>query len=139
AEAERLFGLLMRQWNVINDTLRRGAIYMPVLTEDEAGVAHGNDWANGFIKGTHLRHSVWEKVVQSETRSGPFIPIWALAYEHAADPTLRPYKEPITPERREQLIVGMIAGVKQLYDGFEQERREWAASGVGQRTFRSST
>src|SRR5947199_162311 len=30
-EAERFFGLLMRHWNVINDTLRRGDIYMPML------------------------------------------------------------------------------------------------------------
>src|SRR5258705_6687431 len=58
-EAEGFLGLLMRQWNVINDTLRRGEIYMPVLIEDEAGVGHGNDWANGFIKGTHLRYSGW--------------------------------------------------------------------------------
>ena len=36
------------------------------------------------------------------------------------------------------MIAGMIAGVKQLYDGFEQERREWAASGVGRGTVRNS-
>ena len=62
AEAERFFALLMRHWNVINDTLRRGEIYMPVLARDEADIAHGNDWANGFIKGTHLRYSAWGKV-----------------------------------------------------------------------------
>jgi uncharacterized protein len=103
---------------------------MPVLTEDEAGIAHGNDWANGFIKGTHLRPSVWAKVVNSEELGGPFIPIWALAYEHAADPSLRPYKGPISPERREELLAGLIAGVKQLYDGFDEDRRWWSVQEV---------
>src|SRR6476660_7326731 len=42
-EAERFFELLMRHWNVINDTLRRGEIYLPVLDRDDAGIAHGND------------------------------------------------------------------------------------------------
>jgi uncharacterized protein len=128
----------MCQWNVINDTLRRGEIYMPVLTEDEAGVAHGNDWANGFIKGTHLRHLRWNRVVNSEARGGPFVPILALAHEHDLDPSLRPYKEPMSPEQREQLLAAMIAGVKQLYDGFEEERRQWAATAGGPGTFRSS-
>jgi len=128
-EAERFFGLLMRHWNVINDTLRRGEIYLPVLDRDDAGIAHGNDWANGFIKGTHLRYSVWGKVVNSETRGGPFVPIFALAHEHDPDPSLRPYKEPISREQREELLAGMIAAVKRLYDGFEEERKQWAATG----------
>src|SRR5437764_556105 len=67
-EAERFYGLIMRHWNEINDTLHRGEIYMPVFRVDETGIAHGNDWANGFITGTHLRHSLWEKIAQSETR-----------------------------------------------------------------------
>jgi len=137
-EAERFFGLLMRHWNVINDTLRGGEIYMPVLIEDEAGVAHGNDWANGCIKGTHLRFLPWKRVVNSEARSGPFVPIFALAHEHDPNLSLRPYKEPVSPEQREQLLAAMIAGVKQLYDGFEEERRQWAATAGEPGTFRSS-
>lgn len=138
AEAERFFELLMRHWNMINDTLRRGEIYVPMLTEDEAGVAHGNDWANGFIKGTHLRYLPWKKVINSDARGGPFVPIFVLAHEHDPDPSLRPYKKPISPEQREQLLAGMIAGVKQLYDDFEDERKKWSASAVGLEAFRNS-
>jgi uncharacterized protein len=35
----------------------------------------------------------------------------ALAHEHDPDPEMRPYKEPITAEAREKLIVGAAAGV----------------------------
>jgi len=133
AEAERFYGLVMRQWNVINGTFRRGEIYLPVLAQDGTG----NDWANGFIKGTHLRHGLWEKVVNSEERGGSFVPIWALAYEHASDPSLRPYKEPISQERRQQLLGGMIAGVKRLYDGFEVDRQRRVSGVAGLKAARS--
>ncbi|MGA2646864.1 MAG: UPF0149 family protein [Candidatus Sulfotelmatobacter sp.] len=32
---------------------------MPLLLEDEDGVAHGNDWARGFMRGMHMRHDGW--------------------------------------------------------------------------------
>ena len=127
AEAESFYGLLTRHWNVINDTFRSGYIYMPRLAEDDDGIAGGNDWANGFLKGTHLRISAWEKVANSDARGGPLVPIWALAYEHADDPSVRPFKDPIDPEKRDELLVAMIAGLKHLYDGFAEERK----SGVG--------
>jgi uncharacterized protein len=128
AEAERFYGLLARHWNAINAAFRKGEFYMPRLAEDEDGNVHGNDWANGFLKGTHLRHSIWEKVANSDERGGPFVPIWALAYEHADDPSLRPYDHPIEPEQRERLLAGLIAGLKQLYDGFEKEREAGTGS-----------
>jgi uncharacterized protein len=135
AEAERFYGLLARHWNVINGTFRDGEIYMPYLAEDEDGIANGNDWANGFIKGTQLRYPIWERVVNSEERGGPFVPIFVLAYEHADDPSARPYEGPIEPKKREELLVAMIAGLKHLYDGFEKERKSGIA---GPTTFRRS-
>jgi uncharacterized protein len=120
-EAEEFYGLLVRYWNQINRTLREGDVYMPVLFADEEGIAHGNDWAKGFLKGTHLRHDTWREIINDENRSGPLVPIWALAYEHAEDPYLRPYKETMSVERREQLLAAMIAGAKNLYDMFRKE------------------
>ena len=111
AEAERFYGLLMRHWNMINDTFRHDEFYMPFMKENEDGIAQGNDWASGFIKGTHLRHEIWKEAVNDEKRGGAFVPIWALAYEHASDPSLRPFNEPVTAEKREELLVAMIAGV----------------------------
>jgi len=123
AEAERFQSLLARHWNDVNRTLRSGEFYMPVLAEDDTGKFKGNDWATGFLAGTRMRHSVWTPIVDDEERGGVFVALFALAYEHAEDPSLRPFSEPISPERREDLLAMMIAGVKRLFDEFAEERK----------------
>jgi uncharacterized protein len=50
------------------------------------------------------------------------VPILALAHEHDPDPEMRPYKEPISAEARENLIVGAAAGVTGIYRYFESQR-----------------
>lgn len=76
--------------------------------------------AKGFLVGTDLRRSIWRAVVADEFRAAPFVPIFALAYENHEDPEMRPYVHPIDPERREELIPGMTAALKRLYDDFEE-------------------
>jgi len=39
--------------------------------------------------------------------------------EHSPDPKMRPYKEPISAELRENLIVGAAAGVTGIYRHFK--------------------
>src|ERR1700731_2101339 len=55
SQAADILGLLMRHWNGISAdlsrTLKQPDVYMPVLLEDHEGVAHGNDWARGFMRG----------------------------------------------------------------------------------------
>src|ERR1022692_3132353 len=46
-EANEILGLMMRHWNTIAGTLFKGEAYVPLLLEDENGIAHGNDWARG--------------------------------------------------------------------------------------------
>jgi uncharacterized protein len=46
----------------------------------------------------------------------------ALAF-HYPDPEMRPYKEPMSAERREQLVVGMSTSVPALYRYFASHRR----------------
>src|ERR1017187_10239956 len=55
-EANEILGLMMRHWNDIAGTLFKGEVYVPLLLEDEGGVAHGNDWARGF-----MRSVLWSK------------------------------------------------------------------------------
>lgn len=52
-EAQDPLDLLMRHWNTIAGTLFKGEVYVPLLLQDENGVAHGNDWARGL----HARHA----------------------------------------------------------------------------------
>jgi uncharacterized protein len=122
SEAERFFGLVMRHWNQVNDILSSGDVYLPLLLEDAEGKTPANDWAQGFLAGTHLRHEIWSEVFGDEERGGPLIPIMALAYEHHPDPELRPFKEPLPDEKRMDLIAGAAAGVMQLHALLHQDR-----------------
>jgi uncharacterized protein len=61
--------------------------------------------------------------MNDDNHAGVLIPIMALAYEHHPDPEMRPYKEPMSIERREQLIVGVAASVPAIYRYFAAERK----------------
>jgi len=56
---KEFLSLLMRHWNSIVDTLQSGEVYLPLLLEDENGITHANDWANGFLRGMELRKENW--------------------------------------------------------------------------------
>ena len=114
--------LIMRHWNAIVDTLQSGDVYMPLLLEDENGITHANDWANGFLRGMELRKAHWADLIDDEEHGGSLVAIFALAHEHDPDPALRPYKEPVSAELRETLIVGAAAGMNKIYHYFEAQR-----------------
>ena len=119
---QELISLVTRHWNTICNTLRSGDIFTPLLLEDAKGNAHGNDWASGFMRGMDLRMEDWLPLLRDEEHAGPLVPIFALAHEHDPDPAMRPYKEPISAEMRERLIVGVAAGVMKIYKYFEAQR-----------------
>jgi uncharacterized protein len=98
--------LIMRHWNAICHNLQSDDEFLPVLLNDESGVARANDWATGFMRGVDMRRDSWLALMNDDDHGGVLIPIMALAYEHHPDPEMRPYKEPMSIERREQLIVG---------------------------------
>lgn len=130
AEVERFFGVVMRHWNTINTTFRSGEPYLPILQEDDEGVAAGNDWAQGFMKGIQLRPEAWAEAMEDEDEGGAFVPIYILAHVHDPDPELRPFEAPMPKEKREDIIMMMAAGVNRLYRLFEEERRERVRDGA---------
>ena len=81
---------------------------MPLLLEDENGVAHGNDWARGFMRGMHMRHDGWAELMDDEEHGGCLVPMMMLFHEHDEDPEMRP--EPISPEKREEVIKAAHGG-----------------------------
>ena len=119
-EAQEILGLLMRHWNDIAGTLAKGRVYSPLFGEDQNGVAQGNDWARGLIRGTHKRHEGWAELLADEDHGGCMIPALMLYHEHDKDPAMRP--NPITPEQREKLIVRMAAGLVSAYQYFRQRQ-----------------
>jgi uncharacterized protein len=114
--------LVMRHSNVIADTLHSGELFLPLLLEDDSGVTHANDWAIGFLRGLEFHREQWAALLADEEHGGWLVPIFALATEHSPDPAMRPYKEPISTETREQLIVGAAAGVTGIYRYFQEQR-----------------
>ena len=114
--------LIMRHWNVIAETLHSGEVFLPLLLEDENGITHANDWANGFLRGMEFHREQWAALLADDEQGGWLVPIFALANEHSPDPAMRPYKEPVSAERREKLIVGAAAGVTGIYLYFEAQR-----------------
>ena len=124
-EAQRFMDLVMRHWNAVNDQLNSDDAYLPVLNEDEDGTARANDWANGFLQGAQLRWEIWGDVFDDENQGGALIPIFALAHENHPDPEMRPYKEPISRELREDLITSAAAGVMRLHATLLHQRDDY--------------
>ncbi len=125
-EANDILGLMMRHWNTIAGTLFKDEVYVPLLLEDEDGMAHGNDWALGFMRGMGMRHDGWAELVNDEEHVGCLIPMMMLCHEHDEDREMRP--KPISPEKREEVLVHLAAGLLQAYRYFRAQRRVSASA-----------
>jgi len=64
----------------------------------------------------------WALLVNDDDHGGSLIPIFALANENNSDPKMRAYKDPISAELRETLIVSAAAGTTQIYRYFKAQR-----------------
>jgi uncharacterized protein len=98
-----------------------------VLVDDRAcpwarGFCPVNDWAIGFRRGMEFHKEQWAALLADEQHGGLLVPIFALAHEHHPDPEVRPYKEAISAQQRERLIVGAAAGVIGIYRYFKAQR-----------------
>jgi uncharacterized protein len=117
-----LISLITRHRDTIAHILQSGDVYTPLLLEDQHGIASGNDWAGGFVRGMELRRKDWATLVNDDENGGPLVPIFALAHEHDPDPEMRSYEKPVNPELREKLIMGVAAGVMRIYRYFQEQR-----------------
>ena len=108
-QVNAVLGLMMRHWNTIAGTLYADEPYLPVLLEDEKGVALATDWARGFMRGVEMRPEAWANLINDEEHGGSILPMVMLCHEHDPDPKTRP--NPITPEQRDDIIQHMAAGL----------------------------
>ena len=136
-EANEILGLMMRHWNAIAGTLFKDEVYVPHLLEGEDGLAHGNDWARGFMRGMEMRHDGWAEIVNDEENGGWLIPMMMLYHEHDEDPETRP--GPITPEKREDIIVHMAAGLVGAYRYFRAHREAYAETAFAPESRRTAS
>jgi uncharacterized protein len=138
-ELQTFLALVTRHWNAVVHKLNSAEAFLPLLLEDEEGIVHGNDWAHGFMRGMELCRDDWADLLNDEKRGGALVPILALGNEHHPDPEMRPYKEAMSAERREQLIVGVAASVPTIYRYFASGRRSAARMGGDNTTHRRSS
>jgi uncharacterized protein len=117
---ERIFGLAMKFWNTIADTLHAGEIYRPVFLTDEDGHIHGNEWAQGFMQGVELRADQWAEVFTDQTLSDAIVPMLALAQENESQDSRR-FKLPAPPVRK-SFLATMTHGMRHLYEHFLEQR-----------------
>jgi uncharacterized protein len=136
-EANEIFGLMIRHWNTIAGALFNREVYVPLVLEDETGVSHGNDWARGFMRGMHMRHDGWAQLVNDEENGGCLIPMMMLCHEHDKDPEMRP--KPIAPEKREDIIVHMAAGLVGAYRYFRRHQEAYGVSRFAPETGRTTS
>jgi uncharacterized protein len=123
AEMHEFFDLIMRHWNSVARTLSSGEAFFPFLLEDDAGHCRANDWAQGFAGGMRLDREGWGAILDDDEHGGLLVPIFALAHEHDPDPEMRPYKDPMTDARRQQLITAIGENVPAIYRYFLSRRR----------------
>lgn len=125
AQAQDVLGLLMRHWNAVAVGLRQSLegkrVYMPVLLEDAGGIARGNDWATGFLRGMRLRRDAWAELLHSDDDDGPLAMVMTLFYENNADPELR--SAPIPDDKREETHLRLAADLALIYRHFEPHRQ----------------
>jgi uncharacterized protein len=132
-----ILGLLSRHWNTIAGTLYVNEVYLPLLLEDDKGMAHANDWARGFMRGVELRRESWAELISDEQHGGSILPMLVLYHEHDADPEMRP--NAIGPEQREDIISHMAAGLLQIYRHYLSQRQSSIPRRTSSRTVRLDT
>lgn len=121
-EAQDILGLVVKHWNSIATRLHSGEIYYPVFLDNENGPASGIEWAQGFLEGVGLRQRQWAELLQDEDEGGAILPMLALAHENHPDPSMR-YELP-APEKRDEVLALMTAGLVRIYEYFKERRSE---------------
>jgi uncharacterized protein len=126
--AKETFDLMMRHWNIIASELQKSLteehLYFPVLFEHDDGIVYGNDWATGFMLGVELNPEGWDDLFHDENDGGAIIPIMMLFHENDSDPETR--SPAIKPDKREDVLKLMVAGLARTYRFFEPYRGKQA-------------
>ena len=113
---------MLRLATDISSAFQMKSARTPLLLADEHGAVRGNHWAQGFLTGTQLRSEAWSKLADEPDHTEHFLPIWALAYEHATHPELRPVAEPISDEQRRAFLDALPRSAQAFHAIFAQNR-----------------
>lgn len=133
-EANGILQLMMRHWNTIAAELAQHKVYEPLILEPDAGTVPGRDWARGFMRGVYLRRAGWAELMCDENE-GQLLAIPLVAGE--VDPEFP--REPLSAEKREELVLWMGAGLARSYRHFVGQRSAASSATRDATTHRRST
>lgn len=150
AEVAELQRLLEVHWLAVVGQLHEASGFAPVLSYDEEGVAQGNAWAIGFLRGMAMRPDAWSALEDDDEAADILDPMMRLAEEveaeadEAADgdpagaaggpdpagpdlagsaPAGPDLAGPIPAEERGALIEAMFDSVMDINEFFREQRR----------------
>jgi uncharacterized protein len=143
ADGRLVLRLLERHRQAVAAALYDGQGFAPVLAFDEAGVARGNAWAIGFVRGMALRPDAWSPLDEDDEYADALEPVMQLVDEaqsgqdaqdepsaaaqtrapaQASPPVQAADASRIDPDEREALIHDMLDGVQDVYEFFRESR-----------------
>ncbi len=132
-DANATLQLLMRHWNSILTELETDGVYGPLLDAPDPRGVPGRNWARGFMRGVGLRKSGWSEMFgRDEEAQLLTIPLVAGEMDDQWP------KEPLSEEKREQLVMWMAAGVVRSYRHFRTHRQAAARAPSSEQTYRRS-
>lgn len=91
-----------------------------LLRPNAQGEMTANDWAAGFMKYVSLDSSSWLPLLNDVDHRGKLVSIMALAHENDADPAMRTFEEPVSPELRKEMITSLSEALPTIYAFMKQ-------------------
>ena len=120
-KANHFFSMVMSHWNNVGDRFTKDKAFFPLLDNDAN--CPGEQWSQGFLKGMNYAGDDWADLLHDEDNGGVVLVVMSLAYENHPDPEMRPFKEPVTDEKRQDLLVHLAASATKIYQYFADQRR----------------
>lgn len=125
AGVQELMALLMRYWNAVAHDFEHETVHLAYIEEPGIDGISGRAWARGYLRGTRLAPEGWSRIFHDEGE-GSLLTIPIVAGE--VDPKWP--KEPLTPEKTDELLQHMFAGAARAYRYFKQDRIDYAQAAV---------
>lgn len=120
-EANLFFSAVMNHWNNVGDRLNKDRAFLPLIDDEVEFLAER--WAQGFLQGIRHAGGDWVDLLHDEDNGGSAVVLFALAHQDDPDPAMRPFEEPASDDKREDLLVHLAASVTNVYQYFEGQRR----------------
>jgi uncharacterized protein len=129
-DANDTLSLLMRYWNAIVADFSDETVHMPYIKVPGTDNILGREWARGFMRGTRLAPTGWNRLFTDEEEGLP-VTIALVAGEIDSQWP----KEPLTEEKSNELLQSMFAGAARAYRYFEKDRQTLAESAGSDSSF----